>query len=84
QSRQLLESFQGSQYFTEHKAIVASDEMDKRLKDGELRLAVEVPPNFGKDLLRGMKPELGVWLDGAMPFSAETARGYISGLAMSY
>ncbi|WP_246411062.1 ribosome-associated ATPase/putative transporter RbbA [Phyllobacterium trifolii] len=84
QSRQLIESFQGSRYFTEQSAIASADEMERRLKEGELKIAIEVPSGFGKDLLRGMKPEVAVWLDGAMPFRAETARGYISGLALGY
>lgn len=84
QSRQLVEKFQGSRYFTEYPAIDSPDEMERRLKEGKLKVAVEVPPGFGKDLLRGTKPEVAIWLDGAMPFRAETARGYISGLAVSY
>jgi ribosome-dependent ATPase len=84
QSRQLLESFQGSRYFDEHAAIASSDELDARLKDGELTVAIEVPPGFGKDLLRERQPEVGVWLDGAMPFRAETTRGYVAGLAQTY
>ena len=30
------------------------------------------------------KPEIGVWLDGAMPFRAETARGYVQGVHQDY
>ena len=84
QSRQLLESFQGSRYFDEHAPIASSDELDARMKSGELTVAIEVPPGFGKDLLRDLRPEVGVWLDGAMPFRAETTRGYITGLAQTY
>ncbi|MER9331214.1 ribosome-associated ATPase/putative transporter RbbA [Mesorhizobium sp. M0488] len=84
QSRQLLESFQGSRYFEEQPPITSPDDMEARLRSGELKLAVEVPPNFGRDLLRQRQPEVAVWLDGAMPFRAETARGYVTGLAMSY
>jgi ribosome-dependent ATPase len=84
QSRQLLESFQGSRYFDEHAAIGSSDELDARMKSGELTVAIEVPSGFGKDLLRDLQPEVGVWLDGAMPFRAETTRGYVAGLAQTY
>ncbi|RJF88777.1 ATP-binding cassette domain-containing protein [Oleomonas cavernae] len=84
QSRQLLESFQGSRYFDEQPAITSTQELETRLKSGELKLAIEIPPGFGKDLLRGLQPEVGVWLDGAMPFRAETTRGYVTGLAQAY
>ena len=59
-------------------------QLDRRLKSGELTLAIEIPAGFGKDLEAGRKPEAGVWIDGAMPFRAETVRGYVSGLAMGY
>ncbi|CAH1659819.1 ribosome-associated ATPase/putative transporter RbbA [Chelatococcus asaccharovorans] len=84
ESRQLVESFQGSRYFEEHPAITSASELEARLKSGELKLAIEVPPDFGKDLMRSLKPQVGVFLDGAMPFRAETTRGYVLGLAQSY
>lgn len=84
QSRQLLESFQGSRYFDERPSISSPEDMEARLRSGELKLAVEVPPDFGRDLLRKRQPEVAVWLDGAMPFRAETTRGYVTGLALSY
>ncbi|ENN85259.1 HlyD family secretion protein [Rhizobium freirei PRF 81] len=84
QSRQLLESFQGARYFDEQPPIISSGDMDARLKSGELKLAIEVPSDFGHDLLRQRRPEVAVWLDGAMPFRAETTRGYVTGLALNY
>lgn len=60
------------------------DDLETRVKSGELKLAIEIPTDFGRDLLRQTRPEVSVWLDGAMRFRAETARGYVSGLATSY
>ena len=84
ESRELLENFFGSRYFSEHEDIVGAIEFDHRLKSGELKVAVEIPPKFGKDLLTDKKPQLSVWVDGAMPFRAETASGYVTGLALAY
>ncbi|HBF29084.1 ribosome-associated ATPase/putative transporter RbbA [Rhizobium sp.] len=84
ESRQLIESLQGSRYFTERAPIASATELQQRLQSGELGVAIEVPPDFGRDLLRQTTPEVSVWLDGAMPFRAETARGYVSGLFTSY
>ncbi|MCX5478190.1 ribosome-associated ATPase/putative transporter RbbA [Kaistia geumhonensis] len=84
ESRQLLESFQGSRYFDEQPPITAPDEIDQRLKSGDIALAIEIPPDFGRELQRQLTPEVGVFVDGAMPFRAETMRGYVSGLAQSY
>jgi ribosome-dependent ATPase len=84
ESRDLLENFSGSRYFGEHPDIASDVELDQRLKSGELKVALEIPTNFGKDLLTDKRPELSVWLDGAMPFRAETASGYVMGLAQTY
>lgn len=84
ESRQLLENFSGSRYFTEHTPIATASEMEFRLRSGELKFAIEIPPGFGQNLLAGRSPEIGVLLDGAMPFRAETARGYVQGVMLQY
>jgi ribosome-dependent ATPase len=80
ESRKYLENYSGSRYFEEHPAIKDYTELENRLKSGELKVAIEIPPEFGKDLKRGRQPEIGIWIDGALPFRAETARGYVLGL----
>jgi len=84
ESRQLVESLQSSRYFQEQPPIASTEELQHRLQDGELMVGIEIPPDFGRDLMRQEAPEVSVWLDGAMPFRAETARGYVSGLVSSY
>ncbi len=84
ESRGYLDNFSGSRYFREKSPISDPAELEHRLRSGELRLAIEVPPGFGKDLKSGARPEIGVWLDGAMPFRAETSRGYVQGVHRRY
>jgi ribosome-dependent ATPase len=43
-----------------------------------------VPPGFGRDLVAGRTPEVGVWLDGSNTFRAETSRGYVQGVLARY
>jgi len=76
-SRLYADSFRGSIYFTEHPPISSYSERDRRLRDGELRFAIEVPPSFQKDLQRGRQPQIGVLLDAAVPFRAELTRDYV-------
>jgi ribosome-dependent ATPase len=73
-------SLSGSRYFIEQAPITDYDDMDRRMRSGEISLAVEIPPNFGRDLLRGQTTEIGMWIDGAMPTRAETIQGYVVGL----
>ncbi|MBI2717658.1 MAG: ribosome-associated ATPase/putative transporter RbbA [Rhizobiales bacterium] len=84
ESRELLANFEGSRYFRRMPEIAGAEQIDNRLRSGEIKLAVEVPAGFGKDLKAGRKPEVGIWLDGAIPFRAETTRGYVGGVAMGY
>jgi len=84
ESRAYLEQFAGSRYFREQPPMAHYTEMEHRLRSGTLKIAIEIPPDFGRDLQRGRQPEVGVWLDGAMPFRAETSRGYVEGVHQAY
>tara|TARA_B100001245_G_scaffold234485_3_gene220129 strand:+ start:2703 stop:5441 length:2739 start_codon:yes stop_codon:yes gene_type:complete len=70
----------GSPYFIEKPEIKNYVDLDRRMRSGELAVAVEIPPGFGRDLLRGDRAEIGVWVDGAMPSRAETIVGYVGGM----
>jgi ribosome-dependent ATPase len=70
----------GSRYFVERPPLTSYAELDRRMRDSELSLAIEIPPGFGRDIRRGQSVAIGVWIDGAMPQRAETVQGYIQGL----
>jgi len=72
-----LEELRGSAYFIEKPSLVNEADLERRLSTGAIKAAIEVPPNFGRDLQRGTPTEIGAWIDGAMPFRAETIRGYL-------
>jgi ribosome-dependent ATPase len=84
ESAVLNENFAASRYFEERAPLRSETEIDARMRSGELKVAIEVPPEFGRDLLRGHRPEVGVWVDGASTFRAETARGYVQGVISTY
>ncbi len=80
QSQRFLESFRGSRYFKEMPEMYAREEVAARLRRADIAMAIEIPAGFGRELLGGHHPEVGIWLDGAMPFRAETIRGYVQGM----
>jgi ribosome-dependent ATPase len=84
ESRRLLESFSGSRYFSERPPIGSPAELEQRMRSGELAVVVEIPSGFGRDLERSHSPEVGFWIDAAMPFRGETAKGYVTGLTLRY
>ncbi len=70
----------GSRYFIAQPPIADYDELDRRMRSGELSLALEIPPNFARDLERGDKVKIGAWIDGAMPSRAENVLGYVQAM----
>jgi len=84
ESRAYLESFSNSRYFTARTPVRDVAALERRMRSGELRLVIEIPPGFGRDLRRGRSPEVAVWLDGAFPFRAETTQGYVQGVHQTY
>ncbi|WP_348995864.1 ribosome-associated ATPase/putative transporter RbbA [Achromobacter sp. HNDS-1] len=70
----------GSRYFIEQPPITSYQDMDARMRSGELSLAIEIPQGFARDAARGRDAQIGVWIDGAMPQRAETIRGYVLGM----
>jgi ribosome-dependent ATPase len=86
ESRSLIEAFSSSRRYSDERppSVGTSEELDRRFRSRDLQVAVEVPPGFGRDRLTGRTPEVAVWLDGSMPFRAETTKGYVTALAAKY
>ncbi|MBR0782155.1 ribosome-associated ATPase/putative transporter RbbA [Bradyrhizobium iriomotense] len=79
-SRDYILQIAGSRYFTELAPITDYDDLDRRMRNGELSLAIEIPPGFGRDVARGSNVQIGAWVDGAMPSRAETVRSYVQAM----
>lgn len=77
QSRAYLEAFRGSRYFAEREPLENMQDLHARLQRADIKLAIEIPAGFGRDLYAQRQPEVGIWLDGGLPFRAETSRGYV-------
>jgi len=70
----------GSRYFIEKPPIIDYQDLDRRMRNGEISLAIEIPHGFGRDIERGVPVQIGAWVDGAMPVRAETVRGYVQAI----
>jgi ribosome-dependent ATPase len=84
ESRALLENFAGSPYFETAPPLTSQSQIDPAFQQGAFKAALVVPPHYGRDLLAGRQPEIGVWLDGSNTFRAETTRGYVQGVVADY
>jgi ribosome-dependent ATPase len=84
ESRAYLEELRGSRYFVEQPPLADYADLEKRLQSGAIDAAVELPPGFGRDIERGRPAWVGAWIDGAMPFRAQTIRGYLQAMHQLY
>ena len=53
ESRAYLSAFEGSRYFILHPPAQTPDELQLRLKSHEIEVALEVQPNFGRNVRKG-------------------------------
>ncbi|CAN7693575.1 ribosome-associated ATPase/putative transporter RbbA [Neorhizobium tomejilense] len=79
-SRDYTADIAGSRYFIEQPPLGDYADLDRRMRDGSLKLAIEIPAGFAEHVARGHDVEIGAWIDGAMPQRAETTRGYVQGM----
>lgn len=84
QSRALLEYFSGSAYFRELAPLSADADIDRVLESSRAKLVIDIPPDFGRNLLQGTRPEIAFYIDGAESFNAGNLQGYIAALLGDY
>lgn len=84
QSRNYIQNISGSRYFLEKSELSSQNNLDEQMRKGSISVAFVIPPNFGKNLNKGYEEEIAVWIDGVLPFRAETIKGYVQGLNSSY
>ncbi len=79
-SRDYADNLAGSRYFDPRPPLTDHADLDRRMRAGELSVAIEIPPGFARKVDRGDAVEIAAWVDAAMPTRAETALGYVRGL----
>lgn len=84
ESRMLIEQFSGSAYFKELPHLGDRSNLNEFLKTGKARLVIEIPPNFGKNLLQNRKPEVAFYIDGSMPFTGENIAVNVKQILVQY
>ncbi|MDE2000917.1 MAG: ABC transporter ATP-binding protein/permease, partial [Burkholderiales bacterium] len=60
-SRQLIEHFDGSRYFHQRKPLTDPSQIDQRLRAKDVSLVIEIPAGYGRQLIAGLRPEVGLF-----------------------
>ena len=79
ESRVYLSTFGDTGWFEKHTPVYSADELDERMKSGELALALQIPPDFGRNLRRGETAQVAARIDGTDTQRAGTVESYVSG-----
>lgn len=84
ESQQLIEAFQGSKYFVQVADIHDVNDIEPTLQNATAKLVIEIPAGFGKKLLSGQQPEIGLFIDGAFPSTSENLNTSANGVIQQY
>lgn len=80
----LIQQFDGSRYFNQISEIHSYNDLDSEIKRRDIDLIVNIPKNYGKDLMNQDHPTIHFFIDGAQPFKASSVKQYISGIMLNY
>lgn len=84
ESRDYIGALIGSNYFRQQTSLDSQDDLELQLKENRIALAIEIPPNFGRELRRGTRPQVSAWIDGSNPSRSSTVEGYVQGVHASH
>src|SRR4051794_10188222 len=82
-TRSFMAALRTSEYFDLRTIAAGEDELDGLLLSGAVQFGVQIPANFGRDLIRGEKPAILVVADATDPIATGAAIGALQGLSAS-
>ena len=83
-SRDYMDSFLHSEYFTPLGIARDRKEADQLLRSGRARLVIDIPPDFSRLLTKHRPVQIGVTVDGSFPSRAQVMVGYVGGINRLY
>ncbi len=83
-SREFIEKYEKSGYFKILHYVSSYEELEKLIDNGEVIMAIVIPPDFEKDMLSGRSTSLQTIFDGSDGNKALIAAGYSQGITISY
>lgn len=83
-SRELVEEFGGSGYFSIISYLDRYNEIDPYLDAGKAKVAIVIPYNFSKNRRTGRDAQVEVILDGGDSNTASIAQGYVAAISAQY
>ena len=79
-ARAVLAGMETSNYFDFQGLVFGPEEGDRALRDGTANFVIVIPPDFERDIIRGLAPDILVSADASDPIAVGTAMGALSGI----
>lgn len=84
ESRELVSKFTNSYYFKLYGSMDSSEEVEKYISMGKVKVGLIIPSNYTKNLRRNSETEVQVLVDGSDPTIARTAMLYSQLIGNNY
>lgn len=82
-SRQVVAAMTSSGAFEASQTIESPDAVEPLFRKGKLKVALVIPKNYARDLVRGQDAEVQLLLDGADGTTTSIALGYAMGIGQA-
>lgn len=79
-ARSFLAGLKNSEYFNIVHEAASEEEADFLVQQGKVLFVVDIPENFGRDLVRGVRPAILIEADATDPVATGNALGAINGI----
>ena len=79
-SRAIIASFEQSGFFSVTRIGSTTGDIEPAMRSGDIRSAIVVGPGFGDDVAGGKAGQIGVFIDGSEPNSAQLGQTYASAI----
>ena len=79
-ARSLVATLKATSYFKIVREAASEEELDHMIKSGEVMFAIQIPPNFGRQLRRGEHPAILIVADATDPSATSNAVAALSGM----
>lgn len=79
-ARAVLSGMETSEYFRFVGVVAGQDEGDRALRDGSANFVVVIPPDFERNIVRGLAPDILLTADASDPTAVASAMGALNGI----
>lgn len=82
ESRRLIDQFQATSYLRMVRAVASRKELEKAIVSGRAQVAIEIPPDYARNLSAGRQADVLIMIDGSDSTVANQALAATNGVVL--